>query len=233
MKKQLCLLVFFFLSACSVLPVDSDHSTPTQADNTHNEVEAGQTRTHTEQPSTSVDPAPTKPEKTQSSSPPTTQTPELTQDIDYVIISPWDEEVTVYRDQQAKLRFGVVTCDHDLTEIWVQSLEVEVILQYDGQIKQSILHPKSSDYWNDLYIRDQNLELCHGAPPHTWGSEWRSEILLLTEEGDYQLHTNIVLIEPLTDGFDLDSDGEPDWYDAGIRLDSVVMIHFIVEDLMK
>lgn len=228
MKRYIYIFMVILLPAC--LPTSStgpSETVMTQTQTIQTDKYDSITPTFTTIPSSTYTQEPTKTQKPNIESNINTSTPESISLTDEVRISPWDNEVTISTDQTAWVQFGSATCTLELANDWVRNLEVQIILSHDGHVIQEITPLESGDYWSEPVKSDQNIEICYWPSLNTWKSTWKSENLILNNPGEYQLHTKIVLTEPLIDGFDKESDGELDWYDAGVRHENTITIYVI------
>ncbi len=140
-----------------------------------------------------------------------------------------DQEVTIYSYQEAWTGSGVISCTPGLTLDWMNSLRIQVTLSYGDEIVQKYEIDRNPSKWGDIapaYYPDYSVEKCVWPARDTYASYWAVDKLKLNKYGDYVLHFNFFLMDPLIDGYDLNSDGFADWYDVGIRQDRQVLIHY-------
>ena len=143
-----------------------------------------------------------------------------------VRIAPWYDEVTVGPGQEAVIRWGWGNCTRGLTDDWVNATVHRYTLKRNGVVVQEISAQKAEKYWSAPYVTDGQIELCVWPAQNTWASIWEYDKLKLNSPGDYELEVYVFLEEPLIDGYDMDQDGQADWYD-GLFYDRTVVIHVV------
>jgi len=143
-----------------------------------------------------------------------------------VRIHPWMDHVTIGLGPVGVIRWGWWNCTHGLTDDWVHATDHHYRLIFEGQVIQEIDAKKVTKHWGESFELNGRVEYCIWPARTTWVAYWEYDKLKLEKPGEYQLEVYIAIREPLIDGFDLDEDGQADWYE-GVFYNKVITIEVV------
>jgi len=151
--------------------------------------------------------------------------------------SPAHENVTIriYRDgeysiapgQQALLEGGWSACSKGLTQDWVDAIDVDATLSYNGEVIQTIQGKEADKHWTPVaQAGPDDSGYCLWPVDSLWRSNWRYDHLKLSKPGDYQLYLRTYIDGRIIDGGDYDENGLPDYWE-GTFSEASILIHVL------